>query len=160
MAGLKLSVALCTYNGAKYLKEQLDSIGRQTRLPDELVICDDRSTDGTPGIVSQFAAEARFPVAFTVNKVNLGATKNFEKAIGRCTGDIILQSDQDDVWLDKKLELIEGIFLNNPDVRAIFSDAEVVDEFSRGVERLGAHARAAELEMLHLQLGHESLKSL
>jgi glycosyltransferase involved in cell wall biosynthesis len=131
MAGLKLSIALCTYNGAKYLREQLDSIGHQTRLPDELVICDDGSTDSTPDIVLQFASSTDFPVTFTINEVNLGITKNFEKAIGRCTGDIILLSDQDDIWRDKKLQAIEDMFLNNPGVMAVFSDAEIADESLR-----------------------------
>lgn len=101
----RLSVALCTYNGARYLREQLDSIALQTRQPDEMVVCDDRSSDGSVEIVEAFAADAPFPVRLCVNEEGLGATKNFERAMGLCEGDYIALSDQDDVWLPNKLEI-------------------------------------------------------
>lgn len=123
-----ISVALCTYNGAQHLQEQLESIINQTRPPDELVICDDRSQDNTLGIVNNFFSEVSFPVRIILNEKNLGSTKNFEKAIGLCNGDIIFLSDQDDVWNPAKLEYIEKIFSTSPHVGAVFTDAEVVDE--------------------------------
>lgn len=123
-----ISIALCTYNGAQYLQEQLESIVNQTRLPDELVICDDRSRDNTFEIISSFSSKAPFPVHVILNEKNLGSTKNFEKAIGLCSGDIIFLSDQDDVWESVKLEHIEKVFSASPDVGAVFTDAEVVDE--------------------------------
>ncbi len=126
-----LSVAMCTFNGAQYIREQLDSIASQTRLPDELIVCDDCSTDNTVEIVKGFAAGAGFPVYLSINEKNLGSTKNFEKAISLCTGNIIALSDQDDVWRPEKLRLIEGVFLNSPDTGAVFTDAEVVDEHLR-----------------------------
>ncbi|MCA1556539.1 MAG: glycosyltransferase, partial [Acidobacteria bacterium] len=86
---VKFSIALCTYNGARYLPAQLDSIAAQTLLPDELVICDDCSTDETRDVITSFAARAPFAVRLYVNEVNLGSTKNFEQAISLCTGDII-----------------------------------------------------------------------
>ncbi len=123
-----ISIALCTYNGAQYLQEQLDSIANQTRLPDELVICDDRSQDNTFEIISNFSSKAPFPVLVSLNEKNLGSTKNFEKAIGLCSGDIIFLSDQDDVWEPLKLEYIEKVFSTSSNVGAVFTDAEVVDE--------------------------------
>ena len=126
-----VSVALCTYNGAWYLQEQLDSMASQTRLPDELVVCDDRSTDNTLKIIETFAAEARFPVRLYVNEKNLGSTKNFERVIGLCAGDVIVLSDQDDVWRPEKLTRIEEAFSASPTVEMVFSDAEVVDEHLR-----------------------------
>lgn len=125
---MKISVAMCTYNGALYLREQLDSIAAQTRPPDELVVCDDVSADLTCEIVTSFAASAHFPVRLYVNEQNLGSTKNFERAIGLCEGDIIALSDQDDVWLPEKLRWFEDCFQRNPNVGLVFTDAEVVDE--------------------------------
>lgn len=125
---MKISVAMCTYNGAAYLREQLESIATQTRQPDELVISDDNSTDATREIVTSFAASAPFPVRFHINELNLGSTKNFERAIDICEGDIIMLSDQDDVWLPEKVRRLENCFLHDPGVGLMFSDAEVVDE--------------------------------
>jgi glycosyltransferase involved in cell wall biosynthesis len=119
---------MCTYNGARYVAEQLNSIGKQTRPPDELVVCDDRSSDDTVRIVEQFKACAGFPVRIEVNSSNLGSTKNFEKAIFLCQGDLIALADQDDVWLPHKLEIIEREFQRRPAAGLVFSDAEVVDK--------------------------------
>jgi glycosyltransferase involved in cell wall biosynthesis len=133
---MKISVAMCTYNGARYLQEQLDSIARQTRPPDELVVCDDDSTDDTNEIITSFAGSASFPVSHHVNERNLGSTRNFENAIQLCQGDIIALSDQDDVWRPDKLALVEKCFAENPKVGMVFSDAEIVDEQLRSLGRL------------------------
>ncbi len=124
---MKISVALCSYNGERYIREQLNSIAAQTRLPDELVICDDRSTDATTKIISEFSDSAPFPVRVYLNEKNLGSTKNFERAIGLCEGDIIALSDQDDVWLPVKLRVIEER-LASAEIGLVFSDATAVDE--------------------------------
>jgi glycosyltransferase involved in cell wall biosynthesis len=123
----KISVALCTRNGALYLPEQLRSIADQTRLPDELVVCDDNSTDETIAIVQEFAARAPFAVRALRNSVALGVTKNFEKAIGLCTGDVIALSDQDDYWCLDRLEATETALIQRPEAGAVFGDAEIVD---------------------------------
>ena len=123
-----LSIAMCTYNGAKYLQEQLDSIANQTRLPDEIVICDDGSTDATVEILEKFKRHAPFSVRIYKNKTNLGPTKNFEKAISLCNGDIIALSDQDDVWMPQKLEKLEKKLNAHSLAGYVFSDALVVDE--------------------------------
>jgi glycosyltransferase involved in cell wall biosynthesis len=128
MAQLSLSVALCTYNGSRFLSEQLQSIASQSRPPDELIICDDRSSDSSVAIVKSFALEAPFPVRLEVNPTNLGSTKNFELAISRCSADVIALSDQDDIWQKDKLAHIERVFLGSPSVGAVFSDADVVDD--------------------------------
>ena len=125
---MKISVAMCTYNGARYLPEQLESLALQTRLPDELVICDDKSIDQTVNLISDFAASTSFPVTVQVNKQNLGSTKNFEQAITFCQGDVIALCDQDDVWLPGKLACFEHEFARAPEVGLVFTDAEVVDE--------------------------------
>ena len=122
---------MCTYNGARFLQEQLESIAAQTRPPDELVVCDDRSTDETRAVVVSFAAGAPFTVRLYVNEQNLGAAKNFERAIGLATGDVIALSDQDDVWQAGKLERTEKEFLSGADVGLVFGDTEVTDESLR-----------------------------
>lgn len=127
------SVAMCTFNGALYLREQLDSIAAQTRLPDELVVCDDSSSDETVNLVKQFAAGAPFPVRLSVNEHNIGSTRNFEKAIGFCEGDLIALADQDDVWMPEKLGRMEQEFARSQRVGLVFTDAEVVDEQARPV---------------------------
>jgi glycosyltransferase involved in cell wall biosynthesis len=123
-----ISIALCTYNGEKFLREQLDSIAGQTVLPEELVVCDDRSTDATLRILEDFSEQVSFPVHIHRNEVNLGSTKNFEKAICLCRGDVIALCDQDDVWKPNKLQRLVEELNNNPDAGYAFSNAEMVDE--------------------------------
>jgi glycosyltransferase involved in cell wall biosynthesis len=119
---------MCTYNGADFLPSQLQSIMAQSRLPDELVVCDDASTDNTRILLEKFAAESPFPVSLNFNEHNLGFIKNFQKAIGLCRGEVIALCDQDDVWRSDKLQLIEEPFTRSPKVGLVFSDADVVDE--------------------------------
>jgi glycosyltransferase involved in cell wall biosynthesis len=124
----RVSVALCTYQGERFLQEQLDSIARQTFPPDEMVVCDDRSADGTVEILENFRPVSPFPVSIHVNDVTLKLTKNFEKAIGLCTGDMIFLADQDDVWHPEKLSTLVPVLSRSPEVGAVFSDAHVVRE--------------------------------
>lgn len=126
----RISVAMCTYNGATYLWQQLDSINRQTCVPDELIICDDCSNDKTVEIIESFIREASFSVKLFVNTENLGSTKNFEKAIKLCSGSIILLADQDDIWELNKVNTIKSIFCTQPQVGVVFSDAEIIDDAS------------------------------
>ena len=132
---MKISVAMCTYNGAEFLPAQLASIAEQTRQPDEIVICDDASTDETRSILQSFAAASSIPVSLHFSEQNLGSVKNFERAIGLCTGDIIALSDQDDVWRSDKLQLIEAAFRDNSAAGLVFSDAEIVDEDLKPLDR-------------------------
>jgi hypothetical protein len=124
---LRISVAMCTFNGARFLGEQLESIAAQIRLPDELIICDDNSTDETAEILSVFAKNAQFPVRIKINKSTLGATRNFDQAIALCQCEIIALADQDDVWYRHKLQYIAGFFLRSPETIAVFSDADIID---------------------------------
>ncbi|CAN5265108.1 N/A [soil metagenome] len=121
------SVAMCTYNGEKYLPEQLASIATQSRQPDELVVCDDASTDRTLEILENFRGQVRFPVRIFVNEVNLGSTLNFEKAIRLCAEENIALADQDDVWFVGKLERLGQLLESSSSIGAVFSDAVVVD---------------------------------
>ena len=125
---MKISIAMCTYNGAEFLSAQLESILDQTRLPDEIVICDDRSTDNTQNLLKKFATESPVPITLQINDHNLGSVKNFERTISLCTGDVIALSDQDDVWRSDKLALFETVLNNSPSAGIVFSDAAIVDE--------------------------------
>lgn len=124
----QISIALCTYNGAKFLNQQLESFLAQTRLPDELIVCDDCSHDETVEIIQKFSQIIPFPVRLYLNEKNLGSIKNFEKAISLCTGDLIFLADQDDVWGRQKLARIEAEFVKSAKTALVFSDAEIVDE--------------------------------
>ena len=121
---------MCTYNGARFVGEQLASIAAQTRPPDELVVCDDCSTDETIECIREFARTAPFPVRVFENEKNTGSTKNFERALELCEGDFIAFADQDDVWLPEKLQRLEGALANESTALA-FTDGEVVDESLR-----------------------------
>jgi glycosyltransferase involved in cell wall biosynthesis len=99
---MRISIALCTFNGMPYIGEQLASIANQTRPADELVISDDGSTDGTLEAVEQ--ARARI----VRNPRRLGTTRNFAEAIATCTGDVIFLADQDDIWDPRKIEVMTG----------------------------------------------------
>lgn len=122
------SVAMCTYNGEKYIKEQLESIIHQTLPPDEIIICDDGSNDHTISAIKETMRVWRGSWMLVQNEKNLGYKKNFQKAISLCQGDIIYLSDQDDVWDLHKMELMNQIFVECPEVVTVFHDAELVDE--------------------------------
>lgn len=127
---------MCTYNGEKYLTEQLQSIAAQTRLPSELVICDDRSTDSTIAIIKAFAAGAPFEVRLIENPQNIGSakkgvTRNFENASRLCRGDLIAFCDQDDIWLPQKLARLGATMEAEPGLGGVFSDARLIDQQSQ-----------------------------
>lgn len=161
---MRISVAMCTYNGARYIEEQLSSIIDQIRLPDEVIICDDGSHDSTIDIVERFANQAPFEIHIHCNKTTLGSTKNFEKAIRLCSGDIIVLCDQDDVWHPQKLSRLEYVFLGKPHVGGIFTNADVVDQnlkslgfslwdvvrFSRNEQMLLQKGKALHILLKHL----------
>ncbi|MDB5131958.1 MAG: glycosyl transferase [Mucilaginibacter sp.] len=119
-----VSVALCTYNGEKYIARQLDSILRQTHGHLEVIVVDDCSTDGTFNIVNNYAQTDERIKCFR-NKINIGFNKNFEQAIKFTTGDYIAISDQDDIWLPAKLETL---LKNIKDNWLIFSNSAYITE--------------------------------
>ncbi len=100
-----ISVAMTTYNGEKFIKEQMDSILNQTYKNIEIVVCDDCSTDKTIQILNEYAKKYH-NIKVYQNSCNTGVNKNFEEAIRHCEGEYIAISDQDDVWNSDKLELL------------------------------------------------------
>jgi len=119
-----VSIAVCTYNGEKFLTEQLDSLVGQSYQNVEIVVVDDCSKDNTFNILKQY--EERYP-NFKVyrNEQNLGYIKNFEKAISLCEGEYIALSDQDDIWETNKIELQ---LLSIGDYSLIYHDSEFINE--------------------------------
>ena len=101
---MTVSVVIATYNGAEFLREQLDSVLNQTLMPDEIVICDDCSTDGTWDIIEEY--RMRFPSLFKTlrNEERKGPHKNFKSTFRYASADLIAPCDQDDVWFPEKLE--------------------------------------------------------
>lgn len=125
----RVSVALATYNGAPYLREQLASLVGQTLRPAELVISDDGSTDDTLAIIRSFAEEAPFPVVLAPKKERLGFADNFLHAAEHCRHELIAFCDQDDVWLPNKLKLCAARVLDDDSLIALHTltvtDAEL-----------------------------------
>lgn len=123
---MRISIAMATFNGAIYLKSQLESLATQSRPPDEVVIVDDCSVDATEQIAKSFASDAPFALKFIKNPHQLGVTANFEKAMMSCSGDIIFTSDQDDVWLSGKIERMVREF-EDSSALLVVCDAKLVD---------------------------------
>ena len=131
-------IAMAVYNGERYIRQQLESFVRQDRLPDELVICDDGSTDATVKIIEEMLGELPFIVRFYKNETNLGYCKNFEKAISLCDGELIFLSDQDDFWFNDKISSLYSWMSERPDFLIAQSNMEITDASLRpsGVTQL------------------------
>lgn len=124
----KISVAMTTYNGEKYIEKQLLSMINQRRKVDEVIIHDDCSTDKTVEIISKFIKSHKLSGwKVIVNSENLGFVKNFYKSISETTGNIIFLSDQDDIWDDNKVSEIERIFDENEDALAVNTSFRFID---------------------------------
>lgn len=123
----KISVAMATYNGGKYLREQLASLAAQNHLPHELHVGDDGSQDDSLAILAEFERTAPFPVIIHRNPQRLGCAENFLQTAHRCSGEWIAFCDQDDVWLPEKLAACaEGISRAGPDLRLVAHNAWIV----------------------------------
>lgn len=117
---MKISVVLSTYNGEKYIVQQLDSILNQKRVADEVLIFDDCSTDNTVEMVKEFIANHNLRHwKFVENKKNKGWKRNFMEGIWCASGDLIFPCDQDDIWMLDKLEIMEKIMIENPKVEVL-----------------------------------------
>lgn len=124
---LSVSVAVCTYNGEAFIKQQIQSILEQSVPVDEIIICDDGSLDNTITEAESILCECRIKYKIEKNPQSLGVTKNFEKCINMCSGDVIFTSDQDDIWRYDKVEKLRRVFLEDKSCVMTFSDANIVD---------------------------------
>ena len=129
MQSKMVSIGMATYNGEKFLSEQLDSIFNQTFTNFELIICDDNSTDNTIEIIKRYSKQYT-NIKLYQNSKRLGFVKNFEKVISLSQGDYIALSDQDDIWYRDKLKIsienLEKLDINQPTL--FHSDLEVIND--------------------------------
>jgi len=136
----KISVCIATYNGEKYIREQIDSILRQLSDEDEIIISDDNSTDKTIDVIKRIS-DSRIKLFFNSEK---GYTSNFENALKKVRGDIIFLSDQDDIWVSDKVEVclkeLESSYLVVSDCKIINSKNELISDSYyklRNIKRTG-----------------------
>lgn len=156
---LSISVALCTYNGAAFIREQIRSICLQSRPPQEIVLSDDASSDGCVDIASAAVAECaaerpEHPIALRVlqNTTALRVTKNFEQAVRACKGDLIALSDQDDVWKSDRLDRMAAEFERRPHLLLLHTDARLVDDDRKDLGQSLFHAlevKPFEMDWIH-----------
>jgi len=135
-----VSIALCTYNGEKFLSRQLDSLLTQDYKPVEIIAVDDRSNDNTWNILQEYAQKDK-RIRRYQNEQNLGHTLNFEKAITLCTGDFIALADQDDIWEKDKLKIMMGLA---EDAVMVYHDSDFIDDKGK---RIGNKTMASDHRM-------------
>jgi glycosyltransferase involved in cell wall biosynthesis len=135
---MTVSVAIAAYNGEKYIKEQLISILNQSGTVDEVIICDDKSTDDTVKICKDFIEQNGLDNWFVFeNEVNKGYCHNFYGAIDKCKGDVIFLADQDDKWRENKVERMMETLKENNDIYVLSSRYDVIDSFGNVIENSG-----------------------
>lgn len=126
-----VSIAVCTFNGEKYLREQLDSLVYQDYSNLEIVVIDDGSSDGTWNILRDYSDRFSF-IKIYQNELNLGYIRNFERAISKCSGEYIALSDQDDIW---ELHKVRTLYNNINDHVLIYHDSNIINEFGESLNR-------------------------
>ena len=132
---LSAGVAMCTYNGGRFLRAQLESIALQSELPQRMAIVDDGSVDGSWELLQRWAATAPFEVQLHRNSENLGVVRNFERAIGLLEQDVVFLADQDDIWYPDKLKKFVDCFIADPELGLLHSDADLIDGDGRLLRR-------------------------
>lgn len=125
----EVSVCMATYNGEKYIREQIESIVVQLGINDELIICDDNSTDSSDEILNEYISDHR--IKYIKNTKSLGVIKNFEKALLRAQGKYIFLCDQDDIWLGGKLSTCLRYLKDN---MLVVSDCMIVNQDLQTIE--------------------------
>lgn len=124
----RISVLLAVFNGEAFLSQQLESLAAQSMLPDELVVCDDASTDASWHILERYAACAPFAVRMQRNEKNLGYSRNFGRCLEMAQGEILFFCDQDDVWFPEKIASVVQKMESRDDVLLVIHDGKLVDE--------------------------------
>lgn len=149
---ISISVLLATYNGEKYVAEQLASIVSQTLPPCEIVVSDDQSSDNTLAVVKAFARTSAVPIKVMVNSKNKGYAKNFLEGAQHCGGDYVAFCDQDDVWMPHKLERLAKAAMSDKKPSMVFSDTLLVDQNLQATGQTGFEflkVRQTELDLIH-----------
>lgn len=128
---MMISIAMTTYNGEKYIIKQLETIRKQTCMPDEVIICDDGSKDATTQLVNKYIISHDLQGwRLVINERNLGFIENFKQAIGLTHGDIIFLADQDDEWEPEKIEIMTKCVIDNPKISSLACSLSYIDQNS------------------------------
>ncbi len=149
---MTISVLMATHDGSAFVEEQLNSIAHSTVVPDELIVVDDASTDGTWELLEEWRKKTTIPqVVLIRNENNLGPTPSFLNALDRSTGDLVLFADQDDHWAPDKIESLAACFKGEPDVLLAYCDGTITNAELEPTGRtiFGTRNKA------HLELGGE-----
>ena len=154
---MKISIVLTTYNGEKYIVDQLESLKYQTRIPDEVLIFDDCSTDNTVKLIKDFIKENQLKNYFVFeNCKNKGWRRNFMEGFSKAQGDIIFPCDQDDIWYKDKIESMTKILKENEDILLLSSKYELLYENNQAPRISAVLPEAKEgTEVQKLYLGHK-----
>lgn len=125
---MTVSVALALYNGEKFIEKQLDTLRLQTVKPNQVVLCDDGSSDNTVNIVNEYIKKYSLGDSWKVykNPQNLGYAKNFYHAMELCDGDLIYLCDQDDIWKNDKIEKMNKVMEENPNISLLMCKGGVI----------------------------------
>lgn len=128
MKTLRCSVVLSTYNGEQYILEQLESIRKQSRIPDEVIIGDDCSTDGTVKIVKNYIEKNSLDWKIVTSEENRGYYRNFMWLSYQAKDDVIFFCDQDDIWKSDKIEVMMNYFEKREDLLAVSCNIQCIDQ--------------------------------
>ena len=162
MSNTRISVVMATFNGIKYIREQLDSIRTQTLPPDEVIICDDCSSDGTFEFCGEYISQHDL-TGWRVfrNDQNMGFAKNFRHALSLSQGDVVFTADQDDIWMPDKLQAMTRVMQENSGIMLLASnyiafrdnDGSIINAHMKNLDRNDG-------EIIRLRLEDSWLESL
>ncbi len=135
---MRISVCMATYNGERFIREQLECVWQQTCKPDEVIICDDDSTDGTRDIIRDFIAEKHLEDTYKLihNRQRKGYPGNFYYCMELATGDIVYLADQDDIWSSEKLERMQEVLERQDSIKVLACKMELVDAEGKDIKTL------------------------
>lgn len=151
---MTVSVVMSSYNGEKYIKEQLESLLMQTHKVDEVIIADDCSSDNTVTIVEDFIQnnDLRNNWRVIVNQENKGWRRNFMEAMWLSKGDLVFPCDQDDIWRKDKVEIMASIMEKNPAINLLTSN--YCEFFANGKERIAPWKNDKHLKKINLRYNY------
>ena len=129
---MNVSVVVASYNGEKYIKQQLDSIILQLDNKDEVIVSDDGSTDRTMHLLKEY--EGNYSSITILNGPQKGLASNFENAILHASNEIVMICDQDDYWYPNRIHLIKQKFIEHPEINVILNNADYIDAYGNKLE--------------------------
>ena len=143
---MTVSVCMGTYNGETYIEQQLNTILRQTKAPEEVILCDDGSTDNTVSIIERFIRKNGLDGKWKLyrNKINKGYPSNFYYACSLCNEELVFLADQDDIWKNDKIEKMCRVMEKNPGAKSVCCKFNLMDEKEQEIHSIMAPTHAHE----------------